>query len=280
MSPVAILGPGLIGGSLGLSLQRQNPSTEVRVWARREASLETVRKLGFAREAGSDLAKIVSGAHCIVLCTPVETMPELARSIADALDPTAAVTDAGSVKGPVVTACEALLGGRFVGAHPIAGSDRTGIDAAHSGLYDGATCVVTPTPLTLPSALETVRQLWKTAGCHVVEMPPAAHDAALARTSHLPHAVTSALAAAVARSVPDWENLIGSGFRDSTRIAMGDSDLWTGILMANRAEISTSIAELCEILQNIRKALDAGDAAAIRSLLAEGRTARKKLDAI
>jgi len=153
-----------------------------------------------------------------------------------------------------------------------------GIDAAQADLFQGATCVLTPTPLTDPCALETVRELWRITGCNIVEMPAAAHDAALARTSHLPHSMASALASAVARNVPDWRGLVGGGYRDSTRIALGNPDLWAGILMANREEISTSIAELSEILQNFRAALDAGDEAAIRALLAEGRSARHHLD--
>lgn len=239
-----------------------------------------MRSLGFARIASADLRQAVEGAQCIVLCTPVETMAGLARQMLPTLAPAAVVTDAGSVKGNVVAECEAVLGGRFVGAHPIAGSDRAGIDAAQADLYQGATCVLTPTPQTAPAALAAVRALWRMAGCSIVEMPAAAHDAALARTSHLPHSVASALAAAIARSVPDWKKLVGGGYRDSTRIALGNSDLWTGILLANRAEISTSIAELGEILQNIREALDAGDEEAIRGLLAEGRAARQQLDAI
>jgi prephenate dehydrogenase len=261
-------------------LQRHCPRVETRVWARRDASLDAVRSLGFARGASTDLQQVVAGAKCIVLCTPVETMSELARQMLPVLHPDTVVTDAGSVKGQVVAECEAILGGRFVGAHPIAGSDRTGIDAAQASLYQGATCVLTPTPQTRPEALDAVRALWKTVGCQLVEMPAAAHDAALARTSHLPHTVASALAAAIARATPDWDKLVGGGYRDSTRIALGNPDLWTGILMANRAEISTSIAELGEILQNFRTALEAGDEEAIRACLAEGRSARQQLDAI
>lgn len=252
----------------------------MRVWARRNESLDDVRRLGFAREVSTDLAEIVAGARCVVLCTPVETMPDLAARMLEALAPTAVVSDAGSVKSSVVNACEPLLGGRFVGAHPIAGSDRNGIDAAHAELFQGATCVLTPTSQTHPDALETIRSLWQTAGCHTLEMSAEAHDAALARTSHLPHAVASALASVVATAVPDWEKLVGGGYRDSTRIALGNFDLWAGIFMANRTEISTSIAELSGILQNLQVALEAGDVEAIRALLAEGRTARQKLDAI
>jgi prephenate dehydrogenase len=252
---------------------------EVRVWARSADPLAKARALGFASVASTDLAEVATGARCVVLCTPVETMPDLARRMRDALAPDAVVTDAGSVKGSVVAECEAILGGRFLGAHPIAGSDRAGIDAAVADLYEGATCVLTPTPQTTPAALKVARELWQSVGCHLLEMSPGAHDAALARTSHLPHAAASALAVIIDR-IADWPRLAGSGYRDATRIALGNPDLWTGILLANRAEVSTSIAELAEILQNMRAALDTGDAAAIRALLAEGQAARQRFDGI
>ncbi len=261
-------------------MQRRCPQTEIRVWARRDDSLEGVRRLGFARTVSTELTEIVAGAACVVLCTPVETMPDLARKLSPVLGPQTVVTDAGSVKGHVVAICEDILGGRFVGAHPIAGSDRTGIDSAQPDLYEGATCVLTPTPRTHAHARAAARSLWEIVGCRVVEMSAAGHDAALARTSHLPHTVASALAVAIARTTPAWDKLVGGGYRDSTRIALGNPDLWTGILLANRAEISTSIAELEEILQHFRSALEAGDEEAIRACLAEGRDARQQLDAI
>ncbi len=251
----------------------------MRIWSRHEGPLATVQRLGFASAASTDLASIVAPARCIVLCTPVETMPDLARRLAPHLAPGAVVTDAGSVKSGVVADLTSLLGARFVGAHPIAGSDRNGIEAATADLYEGATCVLTPTPQGDPAARQLVRDLWETVGSTVVEMSAAMHDAALARTSHLPHTVASALAASIARvSCADWPRLAGGGYRDSTRIALGHPDLWTGILLANRQEISTSIAELTEILQNIRVALESGDADAIRALLAEGRSARQQFD--
>ncbi len=276
--PVAILGPGLIGGSLGLALQHRCPNVEVRVWGRADRAFEAIRRLGFARAVSSDLGTIVGGARSIVFCTPVEIMPDLARAIAPHLDPGAFVTDAGSVKGGVVAACEPILAGRFVGAHPVAGSDRSGIQAASADLYEGATCVLTPTSQTDDDALGGVRALWQAVGCRLREMSPHEHDAALARTSHLPHAVASALATSIARTVPDWSQLVGGGYRDTTRIALGSPELWIGILLANRKELSTSVAEFTEILQNFRAALDSGDAETISAFLAEGHSARHQFD--
>ena len=215
----------------------------------------------------------------MVLCTPVETMADLTAQLVPHLPSDAIVTDAGSVKAGVVADGETHLGGRFIGAHPIAGSDRNGFAAASADLYDGATCVLTPTAQTTATALATARELWAAVGCHLVELPPAAHDAALARTSHLPHTVAAALAAAIARHVPGaWSALAGGGYRDTTRVALGSPELWTGILLANRREVATSVAELTEILHNIRAALESGDADALRALLAEGRSARQTFD--
>ncbi len=204
-------------------------------------------------------------------------MPALAQAMLPFLAADAVVTDAGSVKASVVRALDPILGVRFLGSHPIAGSERTGIDAARKDLFAGATCVITPLPSTPPEAIDRVSQLWRSAGCEVVPMTPETHDAALARTSHLPHAVASALVTAIASAVPDWPRLVGGGFRDTTRLAAGSPDLWTGILLANAAETASSIAELIEILQKIRTLLDAGDATAIRAWLAGAQATRQRL---
>lgn len=249
------------------------------MWARRDASFPTIRRLGFAVVADTDLERIVRGAGAVVLCTPVETMPELAERMLPHLAPDALVTDAGSSKTDVVATLEGILGARFVGAHPIAGSDRTGIEFADPDLFEGASCVLTPTTTTSANALAAARELWSAAGCHLVEMPPDAHDRALARTSHLPHVAAAALAAQIASGTPDWTKLVGGGYRDTTRIAASDPSLWTGILLSNRGEVSSAIAEFTQILQTLRASLEAGDADAVRALLSEGRAAREHFDA-
>lgn len=251
---------------------------DLRCWSRKPDAFDAIRNLGFSRIVSTDLEPVVSGAACVVLCTPVESMAVLAERILPWLDPEAVVTDAGSVKASVVDALQPLLGGRFIGAHPIAGSDRTGIDAARADLYSGATCVLTPTATTLPAAIRVARELWESVGCQVEEMSPFEHDAMLARTSHLPHVVASALTSAVARNGDRWEAFIGGGFRDTTRIAASNSDLWTGILLANSIETGRSIAQMQKILQEFASALESGDAEALRRLLSDSRTARLRLN--
>lgn len=260
-----------------MSLRNQNPEREIRVWSRREDACDRIRKFGFANLATTRLEKAVDGVGIIAFCTPVECMEPLARQIRAFINADATITDAGSVKAGVVRALEPIFGQRFVGAHPIAGSEKTGIDAASEILFNGATCVLTPTAETAADALAETRAFWSAVGCRIVEMGADAHDAALARTSHLPHLVAAALMSCVDRSVAGWPDLVGGGFRDTTRIAAGDPDLWEGILMANRAEVACSVAELEKILQNMRVMLESGQSQAIADVLSVAREARIRL---
>jgi prephenate dehydrogenase len=201
-------------------------------------------------------------------------MADLATAITAFLDPATLVTDAGSVKATVVAELGPILGPRFVGAHPIAGSERSGLAAARADLFEAAPCVVTPTPTSDPTAVAAVTTFWQSVGCVVSTLTPAAHDAALARTSHLPHLTASALVAAVTSSSPDAMSLVGPGFRDCTRVAMGNADLWTGILLANRAAVASSVAELREILQNVETMLTTGNEESLRHFLKSAADAR------
>jgi len=205
-------------------------------------------------------------------------MTPIALQIAPLLDADALITDAGSVKRAVVDALQPVFGVRFVGAHPIAGSDRAGLQSARADLYEGASCVVTPVPASPRQAVDQVAEFWRSIGCSVIEMAPEEHDLRLAFTSHLPHVVASALASVVGRSAPDWVNFVGGGFRDSTRIAASNPDLWTGILLANASDVTRSIAEMQKLLQDFRVAVESGDETTLRRLFTEARTCRNRLN--
>ncbi len=267
MRSITILGPGLIGGSLGLALRDRQPGTEIRVWTRREASRSEVEDRGFAAFITSNLEAAVRGADLIVLCVPVDRMASVARGMVNFVGPEAVLTDAGSVKQSVVADLEPIFGDRFVGAHPIAGSERSGLAAARADLFEAAPCVLTPTAQSDPAAIGAVTDFWESVGCLVSTLSPADHDDALARTSHLPHLAASALVAAVASGSPDALSLVGPGFRDCTRVAMGDAELWAGILLANRTAVASSVAELREILQNVETMLTTGDEESLRHFL-------------
>jgi prephenate dehydrogenase len=184
------------------------------------------------------------------------------------------VTDAGSVKESIVSAMETTLGGRFIGAHPMAGSEQRGISAARPNLFDGALCILTPTETSDVGALESVRSLWTAAGCRIHEMSPAAHDAGVARVSHLPHAAAAALVHAALGAGREVAALAGSGFRDSTRIACGPEDLWAEILLDNRKEVAAGISDLQDRLETLKNVVSQGDREGMESFLRSARILR------
>lgn len=279
---VAIFGPGLLGGSLALALRERSPATAIRVWARREAAAKKVQEAGIADFASCDVAEVTRGASLIILATPVEFMPDLARRIAASdLLTGALVTDVGSVKGSVVAALEPIFEGRaiFVGSHPMAGSEKAGIDEARADLFRDAACIITPSAASPPAAVVRLRAFWAGIGCRVIQREPRIHDCEVARISHLPHM----MAAVTTRSaLADHEGAIdcvGNGFRDSTRVAAGDPELWAGIVAGNRAEIlaalkdaQVQLGQLVEIIANL-------DDDTLRKFLAHAKTLRDAVPA-
>ena len=253
---VAILGPGLIGGSVALALRSKNPDTKISIWGRRPEQLKEILKRGLADSVESDPADAVRDTDLVVLCTPVGTMKELAQTILPGLHPTAVITDAGSVKATVVSQLETILGGRFIGAHPMAGSERSGLDAAKAHLFEGAPCLITPTGKSDPAALIMVSKFWKGLGCSVTSMTAAEHDRLVARISHLPHALAFALINLIVDTLPpEAQQLAGGSFRDATRVAASDPSLWTGILTENRTEVAAALREMSELLKSMATAL-------------------------
>lgn len=204
-------------------------------------------------------------------------MPDIARQITSSLSPAAAVTDAGSVKGPVVEELEKILGGRFVGSHPMAGSERSGLDAARENLFEDAACIITPTPRSEESALQKIRDLWQIVGCRLFEMSPAAHDAAIARVSHLPHAVAAALVLAVSQGVPDSLHLAGGGYRDTTRIAAGPPSMWTEIFLENRSGLAAGLEDIKNQLDHMKQLILTGNAGALEAFLTSAKDIRNTL---
>jgi prephenate dehydrogenase len=275
LSTVVIFGPGLIGGSLALALRERQPDVSVTLWTRSEASAARVRK--FLPAVTCDARAAAAGADLCVFCTPIGAMPEIARTIAPHLPSHAVVTDAGSVKGGVVAAMEDILGGRFVGSHPMAGSEKAGIEAARPELFDGATCILTPTLKTSPEALAAVRGLWKSVGGRVVEMPAGAHDLAVGRVSHLPHAIAAVLVNAVARGGARADSLAGGGYRDTTRIAAGPAAMWTEIFLENKAGLLAALADFSATLEELQTILLSNDAPALETFLSRAKNMRDTL---
>lgn len=206
-------------------------------------------KRGLADSTHTDPASAVADVDLVVLCTPIGTMKDLAASIATRLTPDAVVTDAGSVKSSVVAQLEPILGKKFIGAHPMAGSERSGLAAARSDLFEEAPCLLTLTQSTDAHALERVRAFWISLGMRLTELSPGEHDRLVARISHLPHAVAFALVNLVADTLPEGAGLLAGGsFRDATRVAASDPGLWTGILSENRCEVAAALRETSQLL--------------------------------
>ena len=282
MERIAIVGLGLMGASLGLALKKRGYRGEVVGFARDPAKAKRALARGVADRVTSDLAEAVSGAGVVVLCTPVLTIPRVLAGCRDALRPGAVVTDVGSTKSEVQRQALRLLRGRsavFVGSHPIAGSEKQGLGAARVDLYEDAAVIVTPPPAASPEAVRRVCRLWEQVGGRVAVMPAGAHDAILARTSHLPHLVSVALARAVARP-PGPERVggcCGSGFRDVSRLAEGSPDIWVDILATNRTAIVAELKAVERELAACRRLLQAGDPAGWARYLEKGRFARRSL---
>lgn len=286
MTPIgrlAIVGVGLVGGSLGMAVRRRRLAREVLGCGRSARNLDVAMARGLVDRATVDLAEAVEGADVVVLAVPVGSCGRLAAAIAPHARPDAVLTDVASVKAPVVAALEAAwpAAGRVVGAHPIAGSDRTGAGAADAALFDGRRCIVTPTAATDPAALARVEALWTGVGARVERMDARRHDEILAWVSHAPHAVAYALAEAVGRAEAGGALLAyaGSGFDDTTRIARSSPELWRDVLLANRAAVGAALAGFRAVLDELERALGAADASAIERLLAAARARLRQGDA-
>ena len=250
MKTLAIIGPGLLGGSIALAARRAG-GLRTGLWARRAAAVAEIAAMGIADAASTDLRSIVAEADFIVLCVPIGAMPALAREIAGAISPRATVTDVGSVKASVVAELGAILGGRFVGSHPMAGSEQTGLGAARAELFDGAACIVTPDAASDASATAEVRAFWQTLGARVLEVAPAAHDEIVALVSHLPHLLAATLVQTVLAENARAFEFCGPGFRDTTRVAAGPPAMWAEILRTNRDAVRKSAEAMIEKLRGI-----------------------------
>ena len=286
MSPeptIAIYGPGLLGGSLALAIQERLPGSQLRLWARRESAEAGIRARGIQAAFYTDAIAAATDTALIILCTPVETMAALAEQIAQAvLPPGCLITDVGSVKGSVVRALQPILGHRFIGSHPMAGSEKAGIETARADLFQNATCLLTPGVQTAGPgnvALERLRSFWQALGCRVLEMSPEEHDEKVARISHLPHMMAAVTTLAALRSDPAAVACVANGFRDTTRVAGGDPGLWTGIALENRAALMAQLQAASDTLTELLEILGKPDEVELRRFLAEAQSLRSTVPA-
>lgn len=277
---ITILGPGLLGASLAMRCKDGALCHRLFVGSRRQENRDTCLAETWCDAAFGDPREAVKGSDLVVLCTPVDTIPTLLEEIVPALEAGTLVTDVGSTKQSICATAEQLDNEKydFIGAHPMAGSEKTGLHHARSDLFQDAACILTPTTKTSPEALKRAQTFWEAIGTRVHSMSPEAHDQTVASISHLPHLIASALCNELSRQNPAWPELSGPGLKDTTRVAAGHPELWQQILMQNKAAILEALIGFEASLAPFKDALKEGNADAIRDLLQKGKVFRDQLN--
>ncbi|MBU1692792.1 MAG: prephenate dehydrogenase/arogenate dehydrogenase family protein [Verrucomicrobia bacterium] len=282
MKTVAILGLGLMGGSLGLALKAGRRDVTVRGYARRAETREEALRRGAVDEVYDEAGAAVEQADLAVFCVPILAIPPLVSHCRAHLAPGCLLTDVGSTKAYLVGQIGSRLQGTtavFIGSHPIAGSEQQGIGAARAGLYQGAVVVVTPGPEAPPAAIRALRSFWEGVGGVVRVMDPEEHDQVMARTSHLPHLAAALLASAVGREDDParWVELCGTGFRDTTRIAEGSPEVWHDIIRTNAGHAIEELRVFASEVTQLSNLIEEGQFDSMKTFLEKARARRRAL---
>lgn len=279
---ITILGVGLIGGSLGLALKKHNFSGTIIGLGRRLSTLELALKIGAVDKITLDFAEAIEPADIVVISTPVELIAPMAKQVAKYAKDGCIITDVGSVKRMPIAIIESFCPENlhFVGAHPMAGSEKSGVVVARADLFENALCILTPNEKTEPEALEMIKSLWRTVGANVTIMSPTEHDFLIAAASHLPHLTACILA----QTVGDIRNSAGNaleftatGFADATRIASGSPEIWKGIFMQNTDMLLPMIEQLRENLAMFKKILADKDELQLEKILTRAKKIRDSI---
>jgi cyclohexadieny/prephenate dehydrogenase len=278
---LTLVGTGLINGSLALALKRAGAVDAVVGCARRETTLERALACGLCDDATTDVAAAVAGADLIVLGTPPGAIGEVAARLAPALEDDAVVTDVGSVKQAVVDSVSVALPrpARFVGGHPVAGTEHSGPDAAFASLFERRRCILTPVAGTDPAAVARVRAMWELVGATVDEMTPDHHDRVLAVTSHLPHLIAYTIVGTVAdleeQARAEVFKYAAGGFTDFTRIAASDPVMWRDVFLNNKEATIEMLGRFTEDLIALQRAIRWGQGDVLEDLFTRTRTIRR-----
>jgi prephenate dehydrogenase len=273
---VAIVGVGLIGGSIGRALLARRLARRVIGVGRSRGSLQAALEAGAITEIALDPAAVAE-ADLVVVATGVTAIPRLLEAVDGEVRPATPITDAGSTKASIVAAWEKrrkIRRGRFVGSHPLAGSHRRGPEAADAELFTGRIAVVTPAAATPQTDVDDVGSLWSALGSTVYVMSPRDHDRLVAATSHAPHVLAAALAAA---TPPAAVPFTAGGWRDTTRIASGDPELWAEILLDNAGPLAAALKRVATASQRMLAAIEAGDRRRLVTLLSSAKDVRDAL---
>lgn len=272
---IAVLGVGLIGGSIGLAA-KERLDADVVGWGPRRTTLEKAQERGAIDEIAETVAAAVSAADAVFACAPVELLPQLINDALAAIGSDTVITDVGSTKRALV---QAVQDERFIGGHPIAGAETAGVEHARADLFDGAAWYLTPRADSSGILFERLHRLVVAFGARPTAIDAETHDRMLAAVSHLPHVLANVLVNQAAASVTDGDALPRSGpsFRDMTRVAGANSEIWTGIYMTNRDAIAEEIDAVIDRLRSLGESFKNGDADAIRMWNDAAREDRRKL---
>jgi prephenate dehydrogenase len=261
VSQITVLSPGLLGSSVARAVRDRGMAKRIVVWAHRPERRKEIARQPWCDEVAETLEEAVKGATLVVIAAPVDFIVPLATQIAPHLREGAIVTDVGSVKGHIARKAHSALGtrGYFVGAHPMAGSEKTSWLHGTADFFQGRTCFVTPLEATAPAAATAVGTFWRQLGMNVVVVDPDKHDEIVGFISHLPQALASTLSLVIARKDVAWRGYAGGGLRDMTRIAASDPKIWRPIFEQNRSAVLEAVKEFQNELKLLEMAIARGD---------------------
>ncbi|MFN3396860.1 MAG: prephenate dehydrogenase, partial [Thermodesulfovibrionales bacterium] len=273
---VSIIGVGLLGASFALSLRQNNLCKTIIGFGRSEDNLKRAKERGIIDDYSLDVRKVCEDADLILLSTPVGAFRDIARMIKDTLKQGGLITDVGSVKGGLVHELESLMpeGAHYIGSHPIAGSDKSGIDEARADLFNNALCIITPTENSDTGALQKIAILWESVGAKVRFMDPHKHDEVYAAISHLPHVIAFSLVNTIGDIDSEYIEYAGQGFKDTTRIALSSPELWRDIVIYNRENLLKFLEIFKAEIEKIDEYLKNNKAEAIRDIYQRARQLR------
>jgi len=279
---IAVLGPGVLGGSVALAVRKRHPESSVILWGRNPERVAEIRATGFECVT-DDLSLAVRDAELVILAVPVGALKSLGRRVLEAGLPTGAcLTDVGSVKTHPHESLGKDMKNKnvsFIGSHPMAGSERTGFGAADEDLFVGAPCILTNENERPENEVQRLMEFWIGLGARSAVMSASEHDRLVARISHLPH-ILSSICALIALENSEDGRFAGQGLRDTSRVAAGDPAMWVEILLENRHQIAEPLREGASILNRLADFLTAGDEEAILRVLEKGQARRQTLDRI
>lgn len=273
---VTIIGVGLIGGSLALAIKKHKLAREVVGLSQKQSTLDWAMKNHVIDQAYQDPKKAVNNADLVVLATPVNVITGMMSLIGPHIKRSCVVTDVGSSKTTIVQAAQTSLPNPslFVGSHPLAGSEKRGVEFANADLFVNSLCLMTPTQQTSRGALVRVKNLWAAVGCRVKQLPSDEHDRAMAYVSHLPHVLAYSLMEIIP---PEYSEYAAQGLRDTTRIASSSPTMWQEICLANAKNIIQSLDQAVTVLSALRKAMATGDQKVLLDHFTNGKSKRDKL---